>query len=95
MQDGLTALMEACIKGHVEIAEILVKHGAHKGLKDANGRSAMVRFRQDSSPKVFFAALSRRSFCFPEQDLAKKYHEGAKLHEIGKILGHPGSCVIS
>ena len=84
MQDGLTALMEACIKGHVEIAEILVKHGAHKGLKDANGRSAMVRFRQDSSPKVFLPLSHGAHFAFPNRTLPRSTTKVRSFTRLGR-----------
>ena len=44
-QGGRTPLYEACSRGHIDVARLLIAEGAYAALLDNNGRSALSRVR--------------------------------------------------
>ncbi len=59
--DGMTALMRAGVRGHIEIVKMLVSAGANVNLQDSDGRTALMR--ADVGGLTCWTAFMRASRC--------------------------------
>ena len=58
MQDGFTPLHWAASKGHLEVVQLLLRHGADKELKDCNGKKPVDLVCDSTSDKQHEAAIT-------------------------------------
>ena len=50
-KDGLTALIYAGAKGHVDVVQLLLQAGAHVNAEDTNGHAEIARLLKEAAPQ--------------------------------------------